>query len=345
MLNFDMNIEFKGRCWDLIRLGIISLDENYIYWFADKFLSLHMSNNYTIRSYKWTTLEGLKIYEEVLECKRLENAVFEELVFNVKKCICNGEYVISILDQSILFPDDFEDEPDAFHDTLTIGYDEQKSFFYIIDPSLGSNIQTIKFDVYEKAFKKAVYKMKTYNFWPYLTGLSPLSTIKPKKIKKRIPDIGFLYNIYFYENYSSCKVEDEKFDHYTVNNEWYGNSIYKGLYTNLLTDLREKRIEMTMKILYSLQYFYESRVSLTKRLYFMAEQYQWKNIDGLYKRIQELVQKWKLIKTLFAKYYYSKEERILNRLEVYLKEAERMDDWVMQSISNLLAKTIEATLY
>lgn len=345
VLDYNTDVEFKGRCWDQIRLGVISLDKNYIFWFVDKFLSLHMSSDYTIRSYKWTTLECVKIYEEVLMSRRLENTMFKELINTIKDCICHGEYIISILDKSTILLDDVDDTPDTIHDSIIIGYDDYQEGFYVVDPSLGSEIKLIRYDTYEKSFNKAVCKMKNYNLWPYLTGLTPLSAIKPKKIEKVKPDVGFLYNLYYYENYLSCDLDNRQFDHYVTNNEWYGNSIYRGLYINLLTDLKKNKIEMTMKILYSLQYFYETRVSLSKRLDFMAAQYKWTDIEDIYIMIQTLVERWKLIKALFEKYYYSKDKSILKRLEEYLENAETIDNRVMKSISSLLERTVIETLY
>lgn len=345
LLDYNLNLEFKGRCWDQIRLGIVSLDENYIYWFVDKFLSLHMSSDYIIRSYKWTTLECVKIYEEVLEYKRIENTVYDNLIDTLKQCIRNGDYVIGILDSHIIWPDVIDDNCDSIHDSIIIGFDNTKNVFQVVNPSFRNSIQTIDFDLYKKAFFSAVYKMKTHHLWPYLTGLSPLSTIRPKKIERKKPDVGYLYNLFYYENYCSCNLADTRFDCYATSNEWYGNSIYKGLYMNLLNDLREKRVEITMKILYSIQYFYETRVSLKTRLDFLIKEYNWFDIQNLYMYIQDIIEEWKLIKALFEKYYYSKNEEILERLEKYLKDAEIKDKKIMLIFSRLLEETIVKTLY
>ncbi len=64
-----------------------------------------------------------------------------------------------------------------------------------------------------------------------------------------------------------------------------------------------------MKILYSIQYFYETRVSLKTRLYFLIKEYN------------------------------------LERLEKYLKDAEIKDKKIMLIFSRLLEETIVKTLY
>lgn len=58
---------------------------------------------------------------------------------------------MSILDKSVVFPEYIEDKSDTIHDAIIIGYDNMKSVLYVVDPSIGNEVQILQFEKYKMA--------------------------------------------------------------------------------------------------------------------------------------------------------------------------------------------------
>lgn len=120
-LPFNNKVQFQGYCWDFLRLGIVSLDPNFDYWFADKLISPVMVNG-VIRNYVYDTLEYIKIYDDAIHTERV-NKPKESTLDKVFTTLDSGKYVLTAMDHRTLFNDLSLSDSNALHDCLVLGYD------------------------------------------------------------------------------------------------------------------------------------------------------------------------------------------------------------------------------
>lgn len=246
---YDSEYTIKYECWTAMKLAVALADGRFMPWYIENFIELVMDHHFVTMYHEFGSAKSLRLYDEPL----IINEIYEEsdIIKRVINTINDDGYINLYYDRYYLEACDYYRKTHYTHDALVYGYDEEKKEIYFFDSEINPKAKpmTIKFEALQEAFQSAlkiVKENKEMYTWLNIISL-PLNEVylKPPTPKRKV-------NITkIYEAINSNLIGGEfECDEYATDNVLfktaykskktrYGVSIYKGLYDELLEQIKK----------------------------------------------------------------------------------------------------------
>jgi len=351
ILPVNLDTKITTEIYNYIRLAAIMTEEGFLPWFIERFIALHVDENYFFSNYYiYGSLAAKSVYDEVLLTVPL--SFNDNITGEIKKHIDNNGYIQILCDKYYIEGSLYYNKFHFFHELMLVGYKENPSVFFFTDLNTNKQLTGIH-SVSEKSlliswnemlkFLKNKKAEDLYNL-SFMQFDFPASAFYLRRENMRwLPSLNHIY--YALQYCMNMHVYQTNFCGLTSVNR-VGSGIYKIYYENLYQRLHEKEyknilLEHDSIILISLKRLIENKAGIYFRFnYLMTKKMITEDIT-LLEKMQQVKEHLEYAFNCLTKYAYTFESEFLEEAVTILKKTQQIDTENLDRCLQLVGSAIQ----